>query len=176
MLLGLLDILPGLTPEADPNVLYTALKHVQRLQMTGSSNMCRHLVEKAFEVGNKGINYAGEVSGLNKFQVKGISLDDPAITKSLAHSICNNNGELCTSVSAIEVDTDFCSLEDAKNAIEKVQLRTGDDITDASIQILKRPDKAASMEIFTSGEIKEFWDKKAVAIPLGSYIIFQMII
>ena len=42
---GMLEVLPGITPEADPNVLHEALRHVHRLQFTGSSTMCLDLSE-----------------------------------------------------------------------------------------------------------------------------------
>lgn len=40
---GMLELLPGITPEADPEVLHEALRHVHRLQFTGSSAMCLRL-------------------------------------------------------------------------------------------------------------------------------------
>ena len=64
-------MVPGLTPKADPEVLHEALKAVDRLQFTGSSQTYRALVLKALELGNLGIEHAGEVSGMNKVRVEG---------------------------------------------------------------------------------------------------------
>ena len=70
---GLVEVLPGITPEADPAVLHEALKHVDRLQFTGSSQMFKSLVLKAIELGNTRMEHAGEVSGLNKVRLNGVS-------------------------------------------------------------------------------------------------------
>ena len=164
---GMLDILPGITPDADPQVLHYAVNNVSRLQFTGSSAMFKSLVLKAHEMGNLGLDYAGEISGVNKIRVSGVSVLDPTITQSAAFAVSANHGEYCTSASAIEVDTAHCSLEDVKTAIEGVNFTTGSDVSDASLDLLARPEKMQKSEVLISGEVREFWDKKVVAVPIG---------
>ena len=61
----MLEILLGIIPEADPAVLHELLRRVDCLQFTGSSAMFRGLGSKAYDLGNFGLQHAGEVCGLN---------------------------------------------------------------------------------------------------------------
>ncbi|CAE7808684.1 unnamed protein product [Symbiodinium sp. CCMP2456] len=78
---GLVEVLPGITPDADPEVLHEALRHVDRLQFTGSSDMFKSLVLKALELGNLRMEHAGEVSGLNKVRLDNVSVSHPAVAR-----------------------------------------------------------------------------------------------
>ena len=46
--MGVVDVVPGLTGSADPEVLYGVLQKVDRLQFTGSAAMYEALLLKAY--------------------------------------------------------------------------------------------------------------------------------
>merc|ERR1719313_3109924 len=100
----MLEVIPGITPEADPDVLHEVLKKVDRLQFTGSSAMYKNLVKKAYELGNLRLEHGGEVSGMNKILLDGVSTSHPAVLHGVAWGAMANNGELCTSTSLVEFD------------------------------------------------------------------------
>merc|ERR1719148_91674 len=81
-----------------------ALPNVDRLQFSGSSAVFKSLVTKAFELGNLRLEHAGEVSGLNKVRLDGVSASHPAVVAGSAFAAMANNGELSTSASLIEFD------------------------------------------------------------------------
>lgn len=59
------------------------------------------MVQKALELGNRRMEHAGEVSGLNKVVLRGVSATHPAVARGTAWAAMANNGELCTSASVL---------------------------------------------------------------------------
>jgi len=168
---GLLEVLPGITPEADPAVLHEALRQVDRLQFTGSSAMFKGLVAKAYELGNLRLEHGGEVSGLNKVRLDGVSVTHPAAAAGAAWATMANNGELCTSCSLLEFDpATGDSPQAAKEALEGHSFKLGRDPTDAGLDVLLKDGKAQALEVRTEagGEgLKEWWEKTVLAVPRG---------
>ena len=113
---GMLEILPGVTPEADPAVLHELLRKVDCLQFTGSSAMFRGLVSKAYDLGNFGLQHAGEVCGLNLVRLA----THPAVVQGAAWAAMANNGELCTSASLLSYDP----VRDCQGCTGKVPVQT----------------------------------------------------
>lgn len=165
---GLVEVLPGITPEADPAVLHEALKHVDRLQFTGSSQMFKGLVLKAIELGNTRMEHAGEVSGLNKVRLNGVSASHPAVARGTAWAAMANNGELCTSASLVEFDPALDTVESVKGALLEAEaaFKAGRDPADDSLDILLRDGKAQQLEVKTEKEgFREWWEKTILASP-----------
>lgn len=165
---GLVEVLPGITPEADPAVLHEALKHVDRLQFTGSSQMFKSLVLKAIELGNTRMEHAGEVSGLNKVRLNGVSASHPAVARGTAWAAMANNGELCTSASLVEFDPALDTVEAVKGALLEAEaaFKAGRDPADDSLDILLRDGKAQQLEVKTEKEgFREWWEKTILASP-----------
>jgi len=172
---GLFEVLPGITPEADPLVLHEVLKSVDRLQFTGSSAMFKSLVTKAFELGNLRLEHAGEVSGLNKIRLDGVSVTHPAAATGGAFAVANNNGELCTSTSLLEFDASTGdSAETVKTALQGVwsgSMRVGRDPSDPELNVLLKDGKTDNLEVLTeipSEGFREWWEKTVLAVPSGS--------
>jgi len=169
---GMLELVPGITPEADPEVLHEALKSVDRLQFTGSSAMFKSLVLKAYELGNLRLEHAGEVSGLNKVRLDGVSATHPAAAAGSAWAAMANNGELCTSASLVEFDPKTGdSAQTVKSALEAHTFRLGSDPTDAGLNVLLRDSKTSNLEVLTeepAGGFREWWEKTVLAVPQGS--------
>lgn len=171
---GLFEVFPGITPDADPEVLHTVLRHVDRLQFTGSSGMFQGLVKKAFDLGNLRMEHAGEVSGLNKVRLDGVSIKNAAATAGCQWATMANNGELCTSASLIEFDPSTGdSAETVKSAVEAVDagtFRIGTDPEDASLNVLLKGGKSKGIEVLTSSPdgLREWWEKTVLTVPLGS--------
>ncbi|CAE8682478.1 unnamed protein product [Polarella glacialis] len=167
---GLLEVIPGITPEADPAVLHEALRQVDRLQFTGSSAMFRTLVLKAYELGNLRMEHAGEVSGLNKVRLDGVSVSHPAVATGTAWAAMANNGELCTSASLVEFDpTTGDTAKTVKQALEAhASFRLGRDPTDEGLQVLLRDGKSEGLEVKTeepADGFREWWEKTILASP-----------
>mmetsp|Transcript_24742 Transcript_24742/g.44759 ORF Transcript_24742/g.44759 Transcript_24742/m.44759 type:complete len:853 (+) Transcript_24742:54-2612(+) len=168
---GILEVLPGITPEADPGVLHEALKHVDRLQFTGSSAMFKSLVLKAIELGNLRMEHAGEVSGLNKVRLDGVSVSHPAVARGTAWAAMANNGELCTSASLVEFDPASGDSADAvKTALLEAQsaFKLGRDPALAELDVLLREGKSESLEVKTEEPAEgfhEWWEKTILAVP-----------
>lgn len=168
---GLVEVLPGITPEADPAVLHEALRLVDRLQFTGSSAMFKSLVAKAYELGNLRLEHGGEVSGLNKVRLDGVSVTHPAAAAGAAWSAMANNGELCTSASLLEFDPKTGdTAQAAKAALEGHSFRLGRDPTDASLNVLLKDGKTSALEVKTEAGkdgLREWWEKTVLAVPQG---------
>lgn len=166
---GLVEVLPGITPEADPEVLHEVLKHVDRLQFTGSSPMFKSLVLKAYELGNLRMEYAGEVSGINKVRFDGVSAAHPAAATGAAWAAMANDGELCTSASMIEFDaTTGDTAASVKAALDKHPFTFGRDIEDTGVSVLLKPGKTESLDVKTElppGGFREWWEKALYATP-----------
>lgn len=165
---GLVEVLPGITPEADPAVLHEALKHVDRLQFTGSSQMFKGLVLKAIELGNARMEHAGEVSGLNKVRLNGVSASHPAVAQGTVWAAMANNGELCTSASMVEFDPALDTADGVKGALLEAEkaFKAGRDPTDGTLDILLRDGKAQELEVKTDPEnFHEWWEKTILASP-----------
>jgi len=169
---GMFEVLPGITPEADPAVLHEALKHVHRLQFTGSSAMFKSLVAKAYELGNLRLEHGGEVSGLNKVRLDGVSVSHPAVAAGSAWAAMANNGELCTSASLIEFDpATGDSPQAVKAALEGHAFKLGTDPTDTGLDVLLKEGKSSQLEVKTeipAEGFREWWEKTILAVPAGS--------
>jgi len=169
---NLVEVLPGISPEADPAVLHELLRHVDRLQFTGSSAMFQNLVLKAYDLGNLRLEHAGEVSGLNKVTLEGVSVSHPAVAAGSAWASMANNGELCTSASLIEFDPNTGDTAEAlKKAMEAHSFKLGRDPTDASLNVLLRDGKSAELQVYTeepSTGFREWWEKAVMVAPKGS--------
>lgn len=170
--LGLLEVLPGITPDADPDVLHTVLKQVDRLQFTGSSAMFKSLVLKAYELGNLRLEHAGEVSGLNKVRLDGVSGTHPAAATGAAWAAIANNGELCTSASLVEFDPATGDTpEKLKAALEAHPFKLGRDVFDPSLDVLLKDGKTEALQVLTKeppSGFKEWWEKTVLVVPQGS--------
>jgi len=170
---GLFEVVPGITPDADPEVLHTVLRHTDRLQFTGSSAMFQGLVKKAIDLGNLRMEHAGEVSGLNKVRLDGVSIKNAAATAGCQWATMANNGELCTSASLVEFDpTTGDSAETVKAVIESVDpntFRIGTDPVDSSLNVLLKRGKTKDLEVLTSAPdgLREWWEKTVLAVPRG---------
>eukprot|EP00928_Gymnodinium_smaydae_P013761 TRINITY_DN14996_c0_g2_i1.p1 TRINITY_DN14996_c0_g2~~TRINITY_DN14996_c0_g2_i1.p1 ORF type:complete len:900 (+),score=238.97 TRINITY_DN14996_c0_g2_i1:72-2771(+) len=168
---GLFEVVPGITPDADPEVLHEVLRRVDRLQFTGSSAMFRSLVLKAYELGNLRLEHGGEVSGLNKVRLDGVSATHPAAAAGAAWAAMANNGELCTSASIIEFDpATGDSADTVKAALESHSFALGRDPEDAKLNVLLKDGKIESLEVFTAepaGGFREWWEKQVLAVPRG---------
>ena len=165
---GLVEVLPGITPEADPAVLHEALKHVDRLQFTGSSQMFKSLVLKAIEQGNTRMEHAGEVSGLNKVRLNGVSASHPAVARGTVWAAMANNGELCTSASLVEFDPALDTVDEVKRALLEAEnaFKAGRDPTDETLDVLLREGKAQQLEVKTDTKgFREWWEKTILASP-----------
>ena len=165
---GLVEVLPGITPEADPAVLHEALKHVDRLQFTGSSQMFKGLVVKAIELGNVRMEHAGEVSGLNKVRLNGVSASHPAVARGTVWAAMANNGELCTSASMVEFDPSLDTADSVKSALLDAEksFKAGRDPADDTLDILLRDGKAEQLEVKTDPEgFQEWWEKTILVSP-----------
>ena len=163
---GLFEVLPGITPEADPEVLFEVLKHVDRLQFTGSSAMFKSLVKKAIELGNARMEHAGEVSGLNKVRLNGVKASHPAVAMGTTWAAMANNGELCTSASMVEFDPALDTTETVKDALLEAEkaFKAGRDPEDATLDILLRDGKSEKLEVKTTSEnFQEWWEKTILA-------------
>ncbi|CAJ1427380.1 unnamed protein product [Effrenium voratum] len=167
---GLVEVLPGITPEADPEVLHAALKQVDRLQFTGSSAMFRSLVVKAIELGNLRMEHAGEVSGLNKVRLDGVSVTHPAVAQGTCWAAMANNGELCTSASLVEFDPAVGDTpEKVKDALLEAEktFKLGRDPAE-QLDVLLRDGKAEQLEVKTeepADGFREWWEKTVLATP-----------
>lgn len=166
---ALFEVLPGITPEADPATLHEALKTADRLQFTGSSAMFKSLVGKALELGNLRMENGGEVSGLNKMRFDGVSASHPAVVAGAAWAAMANNGELCTSASLIEFDpATGDTAASVKTALEGNSVSMGTNPEDASLQVLLKDGKTKSLEVKTeAAELSEWWEKTVLAVPQG---------
>ncbi|CAE7484566.1 unnamed protein product [Symbiodinium pilosum] len=168
---GLVEVLPGITPEADAEVLHEALRLVDRLQFTGSSAMFKSLVLKALELGNLRMEHAGEVSGLNKVRLENVSVSHPAVARGTSWAAMANNGELCTSASLVEFDTSVGdTAEKVKTALDEAQkaFHVGRDPADTRLDILLRDGKTEQLEIKTeepADGFREWWEKTILAAP-----------
>jgi len=168
---GLVEVLPGITPDADPEVLHEALRHVDRLQFTGSSAMFKSLVLKALELGNLRMEHAGEVSGLNKVRLDNVSVSHPAVARGTCWAAMANNGELCTSASLVEFDTSVGDdAEMVKTALDEAQkaFNIGRDPADTRLDILLRDGKTEQLEVKTqepADGFREWWEKAILAAP-----------
>lgn len=122
------------------------------------------LVKKAIDMGNTDMEYAGEVSGLNKFTVEGVDVNRASVREGLAWAISANNGELCTSTSYVEADPS--TFDALKSAVEGVNFPTGL-VEDPSTVLVKRSDKASNVDVVVdqSVQLKEWWEKKALVGP-----------
>eukprot|EP00913_Durusdinium_trenchii_P001613 g1494.t3 len=163
---GILEVVPGITPEADPAVLYEVLKHIDRLQFTGSSAMFKSLVTKAIELGNTRMEHAGEVSGLNKVRLDGVKASHPAVAMGTTWAAMANNGELCTSASMVEFDPALDTTDTVKSALLEAEksFTAGRDPSDTTLDILLRDGKAENLEVKTSSEnFQEWWEKTILA-------------
>lgn len=60
---GLLEVLPGIAPKADPEVLRYIMREVDRLQFSGDTAMLKKLIQQAYEQNNTKLEYAGDVGG-----------------------------------------------------------------------------------------------------------------
>jgi len=165
----MVEVIPGITPEADPDVLHEVLKNVDRLQFTGSSAMYKALVKKAYELGNLRLEHGGEVSGLNKVRLDGISVEHPAAAAGSAWAAMANNGELCTSASLLEFDpATGDTAEKVKAALEAHSFRLGKDPEDAQLDVLLKEGKTSKLEVMTKepeGGFREWWEKTLLAVP-----------
>jgi len=168
---GLLEVLPGITPDADPEVLHEVLRLADRLQFTGSSAMFKSLVKKAYELGNLRLEHAGEVSGLNKVRLDGVSATHPAAAAGTAWAAMANNGELCTSASLVEFDPATGDTpETLKATLEAHKFNLGRDPTDAGLDVLLKEGKTANLEVKTeepADGFREWWEKTVLAVPRG---------
>jgi len=168
---GVVDIVPGITPDADPAVLHEVLKRVDRLQFTGSSMMFKSLVSKAFELGNLRLQHAGEVSGLNKVRLDAVSVSHPAAAQGSAWAAMANNGELCTSASLIEFDpATGDTAEKVKEVLEAQKFELGRDPANTSLDILLKDGKTEALEVKTdvgADGFREWWEKTIFAVPQG---------
>jgi len=169
---GMLEVIPGITPDADPAVLHEVLRSVDRLQFTGSSVMFKSLVKKAYELGNLRLEHAGEVSGLNKVRLDGVSAAHPAAAAGTAWAAMANNGELCTSASLVEFDAATGDTPaSVKAAVEAHAFKLGRDPEDAKLNVLLKGGKTDALEVMTeepASGFKEWWEKKVLAVPTGS--------
>jgi hypothetical protein len=167
---GLFEVLPGITPDADPDVLHEALRLVDRLQFTGSSAMFKSLVAKAYDLGNLRLEHGGEVSGLNKVRLDGVSATHPAALAGTAWAAMANNGELCTSASLVEFDPATGDTADiVKKSLEGHSFKFGAEIEDPSLNVLLKPGKTQALEVKTEAPdgLQEWWEKKILAVPQG---------
>jgi len=166
---GMLEVLPGISPDADPGVLEEALRLVDRLQFTGSSAMFKNLVAKAFSLGNLRLEYAGEISGLNKVRLDGVSVTHPAAAAGTSWAAMANNGELCTSASLLEFDPKTGdTAELAKASLESHGFKLGRDPTDTGMNVLLKDGKTDGLEVKTeAAELTEWWEKTILAAPVG---------
>mmetsp|Transcript_92844 Transcript_92844/g.194045 ORF Transcript_92844/g.194045 Transcript_92844/m.194045 type:complete len:848 (-) Transcript_92844:81-2624(-) len=167
---GMLEVIPGITPEADPEVLFELLKQVDRLQFTGSSAMFKSLVKKAYELGNLRLEHAGEVSGLNKVRLDGVSVSHPAVARGTAWAAMANNGELCTSASLVEFDPKLDTKEAVKEALEAHPFKLGRDPEDESLNVLLKDGKTDKLKVETEtppGGLQEWWEKTILTAPSG---------
>lgn len=168
---NLVEVVPGITPEAEPAVLHEVLRHADRLQFTGSSAMFANLVKKAYELGNLRLEHAGEVSGLNKVRLDGVSATHPAAAAGSAWAAMANNGELCTSASLIEFDPATGDTpEKLKKALEAHSFKLGRDVADPTLDVLLRDGKTEALEVLTEvppGGFREWWEKKVLVVPKG---------
>jgi len=166
---GMLEILPGITPEADPAVLHELLRRVDRLQFTGSSPCFVASFPKHTILATFGLQHAGEVSGLNLVRLAGVSGTHPAVVQGAAWAAMANNGELCTSASLLSYDpATGDTSETVKAALEKHQFKFGRDPTDTSINVLLKDGKSSSLEVkvaSTDSEINEWWEKTLLVVP-----------
>lgn len=169
---NIVEVLPGITPEAEPAVLHELLRHVDRLQFTGSSAMFQNLVLKAYELGNLRMEHAGEVSGLNKVRLEGVSITHPAAAAGSAWAAMANNGELCTSASLIEFDpATGDSPAVLKSAMEAHSFKLGRDPLDPTLNVLLRDGKAEALQVHTEEPatgFREWWEKTVMVAPKGS--------
>ena len=81
-------------------------------------------MQKALELGNRRLEHAGEVSGLNKVVLQGVSATHPAVATGTAWAAMANNGELCTSASLVEFDEKLDTKEAVrrgKNEIDRLR-------------------------------------------------------
>lgn len=168
---GLFEVVPGITPEADPEVLHEVLKAVDRLQFTGSSLMYVGLVKKAYELGNLRMEHGGEVSGLNKVRLDGVSASHPAAAAGSAWAAMANNGELCTSASLLEFDPATGDTPDSvKAALEAHSFKLGGDPEDGSLNVLLKSGKSKNLEVLTeepASGFQEWWEKQILVQPRG---------
>jgi len=167
---GLFEVLPGITPDADPEVLHEALRTVDRLQFTGSSAMFKGLVLKAFELGNLRMEHAGEVSGLNKVRLDGVSASNPAALAGSSWAAMGNNGELCTSASLIEFDpATGDTAASVKAALESHPFKLGTAPEDAGLNVMLKDGKSQNLEVKTEAPngLQEWWEKTILAVPQG---------
>lgn len=174
---GVLEVLPGITPEADPAVLHEALRLVDRLQFTGSSAMFKSLVLKALDLGNLRMEHAGEVSGLNKVLLDGVSISHPAVARGTAWAAMANNGELCTSASLVEFDPSTGDSADLvkSSVLEQAQssFKLGRDPADVELDVLLRDGKSEALEVLTeepASGFTEWWEKTILAVPRDSSV------
>lgn len=168
---GMLEVVPGITPEADPEALHEAVRLVDRFQFTGSSAMFKGLVRKALELGNLRLEFAGEVSGVNKVRVEGVSVKHPAVKAGSAWAAMGNNGELCTSTSLVEFDpATGDTAASVKEALEGHSFKLGKDPTDLSLNVLLKDGKTTKLEVKTEAPegLKEWWEKTLLAAPFGA--------
>mmetsp|Transcript_67237 Transcript_67237/g.161134 ORF Transcript_67237/g.161134 Transcript_67237/m.161134 type:complete len:890 (+) Transcript_67237:68-2737(+) len=168
---GMLDVMPGITPDADPAVLHEVLRRVDRLQFTGSSMMFQSLVAKAYDLGNLRLQHAGEVSGLNKVRLDGVSISHPAAAQGSAWAAMANNGELCTSASLLEFDPATGDTADkVKDVLEGQKFNLGRDPADSKLDILLKDGKTEALEVKTgvgAEGFREWWEKTVLAVPQG---------
>lgn len=133
--------------------------------------MFKSLVKKAFELGNLRLEHAGEVSGMNKILLDGVSASHPAVAHGVAWGAMANNGELCTSTSLLEFDPASGDTADiVKSAVEDHPFKIGKDPEDVTNNLLLKPGKS-QFEVLTevpSGGLIEWWDNKVLAIPRGA--------
>lgn len=164
--LDCIDIVPGLCSDADPTVLDTVLSKADRLQYTGSSETFRSLRSRAFEIGNRSLSAAGQVSGINKVELHGVSVTHPAPKAGVTWAATANHGELCTSASLVEFDPAVDTAEQVKNAFHDVALDAGD----FSAPLLSRQD-TRPFEVLTDTDQwpTNWWDKRILASPHGAY-------
>ena len=117
--------------------------------------MFRGLVSKAYDLGNFGLQDAGEVSGLNLVRLAGVSGAHAAVVQGPAWAAMANNGELCTSASLLSYDPLH-------------QFKFGRDPTDTSFNVLLKDGKSSSLEVkvaSTDSEINEWWEKTLLVVP-----------
>jgi len=170
---GLVEVLPGITPEADPEVLHEALRSVDRVQFTGSSAMFKSIISKAYDLGNLNIEHAGEISGVNKVCLDGVSASHPAVQSGTSWATMANNGELCTSASVVEFDPSTGdNPEIVKEALESHPFKLGRDPSDPSIHVLLKDGKTDALKVITdqTTELREWWEKTIMAVPRGGPI------